>query len=264
MGEFRRLAAPDQQSLAEFFATSPERMLLARARAAQPADLWGWRNDQLQAIALLGANTLLHGSPDAAADIAELLQRRRGAFRTLVGDAPLVLAVLGELAATRAGEPWLLRASQPFLLLAAPPIGRPAGVVRPAELTDLPAYTRAGVEMYRGELESEPDVSGLRKRFAAGIRQGRCFAWVERGEVRFKCDVSVVVDDVCHIQGVWLDPRLRGRQLSAGLLTDVLQQVQADIAPKVTLYVNDFNAAALRLYEQVGFKQIGSFASAFY
>jgi predicted GNAT family acetyltransferase len=34
-----------------------------------------------------------------------------------------------------------------------------------------------------------------------------------------------------------------------------------DVAPAVSLYVNDFNEPARRSYERVGFKQVGTFAS---
>jgi predicted GNAT family acetyltransferase len=33
------------------------------------------------------------------------------------------------------------------------------------------------------------------------------------------------------------------------------------IAPVVSLYVNDYNTAARRAYERVGFRQVGSFTS---
>ncbi|MDQ3054761.1 MAG: GNAT family N-acetyltransferase, partial [Actinomycetota bacterium] len=35
----------------------------------------------------------------------------------------------------------------------------------------------------------------------------------------------------------------------------------AEVAPVVSLYVNDFNAAAKAAYARVGFAQVGTFAS---
>jgi predicted GNAT family acetyltransferase len=41
----------------------------------------------------------------------------------------------------------------------------------------------------------------------------------------------------------------------------VVAGAQASVAPIVSLYVNDFNIAARRSYEKVGFRQVGTFAS---
>jgi predicted GNAT family acetyltransferase len=41
----------------------------------------------------------------------------------------------------------------------------------------------------------------------------------------------------------------------------VVDACRRDLAPAVSLYVNDFNAPARRAYERVGFSQVGTFAS---
>lgn len=261
--ELRRLNSADAEAVAEFFAAQPALRLLAEARWRERGDLWGEFEHGLQGLLAIGGNALVHGEFAAPAAVAQLLQHRP-AVRSIVGDAAVVEEVVDRIANQTGDRPWLLRPSQPYLRLAAAPQVPVAGRVRPAEVGDLPAYTLAGAAMYRAELESEPDVSSLRQRFAASIRAGRSFVWIERGAVRFKCDVSVVLADRCHIQGVWLDPALRGVGLAAPLLADVLVQVQQTFAPQVTLYVNDFNLPALRVYQRLGFEQIGTFASAFY
>ena len=41
----------------------------------------------------------------------------------------------------------------------------------------------------------------------------------------------------------------------------VVRAVRADVAPLVSLYVNDYNARAIRAYERVGFTTVGTFAT---
>jgi predicted GNAT family acetyltransferase len=37
--------------------------------------------------------------------------------------------------------------------------------------------------------------------------------------------------------------------------------VRSRFAPSVSLYVNDYNVRAVRTYERVGFRQVGTFAT---
>jgi predicted GNAT family acetyltransferase len=43
----------------------------------------------------------------------------------------------------------------------------------------------------------------------------------------------------------------------AAVVRDALRRV----APSVSLYVNDYNAAARRLYDRCGFRRVGTFAT---
>ena len=65
---------------------------------------------------------------------------------------------------------------------------------------------------------------------------------VDDGEVVFKADVGSVALGVAQIQGVWVAPRWRGQGLAGPAMAAVVEQVRAEIAEVVTLYVNDFNA----------------------
>jgi len=60
---------------------------------------------------------------------------------------------------------------------------------------------------------------------------------------------------------VWVIPELRGQGLAAPALASVVDFVQEEIAPNVTLYVNDFNRAARNVYARIGFDQVGEFAT---
>ena len=65
----------------------------------------------------------------------------------------------------------------------------------------------------------------------------------------------------CQVQGVWVDPELRGHGFGTAGTAAVASLALAEIAPVVSLYVNGFNVAARVAYERVGFVQEGTFAS---
>ena len=84
----------------------------------------------------------------------------------------------------------------------------------------------------------------------------------------FKTDVGAVWDaptgTVVQLTGVWTRDDLRGRGIGTAALAAVVDAVRRDHTGAdgiVSLYVNDFNAAALRLYARLGFERAGTFAT---
>ena len=77
----------------------------------------------------------------------------------------------------------------------------------------------------------------------------------------FKAEIGAATAEVCQVQGVWVHPSLRGQGLGAAGTAAVVEPARASVAPVVSLYVNDYNVAARRTYERVGFRQVGTFAS---
>jgi predicted GNAT family acetyltransferase len=77
----------------------------------------------------------------------------------------------------------------------------------------------------------------------------------------FKADVGSVALGVAQIQGVWLAPSWRGQGFAEPAMAAVVETVLSEIAPTATLYVNDFNAPARATYRQIGFTEIGTFAT---
>ena len=66
---------------------------------------------------------------------------------------------------------------------------------------------------------------------------------------------------MAEIQGVWVEPSLRGFGLGREGLALVCETIQAAMAPTVSLYVNSFNREAIESYEAVGFRRIGTFST---
>jgi predicted GNAT family acetyltransferase len=99
-------------------------------------------------------------------------------------------------------------------------------------------------------------------RVAELIGSGRSFArFGEHGEVVFKAEIGAVTQGACQIQGVWVAPGHRGRRISEAGMAAVMEYALREVAPVVSLYVNDFNVRARAAYRRVGFREVGAFMS---
>ena len=77
----------------------------------------------------------------------------------------------------------------------------------------------------------------------------------------FKAEIGAATPFSCQVQGVWVDPSLRGRGISVPAMAATVRLARTHIAPVVSLYVNDFNTVARRTYESCGFRQHATFAT---
>ena len=138
--------------------------------------------------------------------------------------------------------------------------------VRPVRAAEFDSYYAASVAMYTEEVGADPGTgpnSSYRNYCRWLVDLGRAFAIVEDGRVVFKADIGAASGQVAQIQGVWRDPRLRGRGVSVAAMAAVVEHAQATWQT-ACLYVNDFNVAAVRCYVGVGFEQVGELATVLY
>ena len=68
-------------------------------------------------------------------------------------------------------------------------------------------------------------------------------------------------NEIAQLQGVWVNPSMRGQGLAAPALAAAVVEIRASGAQAVSLYVNDFNIPARKTYDHVGFKQMATFAT---
>jgi predicted GNAT family acetyltransferase len=102
---------------------------------------------------------------------------------------------------------------------------------------------------------------GYRARVAEQERAGRAFAKVTDGQVVFKAEIAVVTRHTVQLQGVWTHPQWRGKGIAAASLATVVREALRRFAPTVSLYVNGYNEPARRLYDRLGFRRVGTFAT---
>ena len=116
--------------------------------------------------------------------------------------------------------------------------------------------------MILGELGYDPRAQ--RSTFIAGVRRaielGSWWVWIVDNELRFQCNIGARTPVTAQIQGVWTPPGLRGRGHATNALATTASRLLAS-NPTVSLYVNDFNSAAIALYDRIGFTRVGELAT---
>ena len=158
-----------------------------------------------------------------------------------------------------------LRDDQPLMVCIQDPEAESLEGVRRLGIEDLDVFMPAAIDMFTEEVGVSPVAGGrgpgYRARVAQSISQGRVYGRIDRGEVIFKAEIGAVGRGSAQLQGVWITPRLRGSGLSTSALSAVVKVARAEHAPRISLYANHHNEPALRAYERVGFRQIGTFAT---
>jgi predicted GNAT family acetyltransferase len=167
------------------------------------------------------------------------------------------------------GEGWGpardIRPRQPFLTLEQTPAVAPDPLVRRVRPSEIDVLYPACVAMFTEELGVSPEADGgarmYRSRVAQLISKGLAFARIEDGEVLFKAEVGALTPHAGQVQGVWVNPAMRGQGISAPAMAAVATAVLRDLAPVVSLYVNEHNEPARRSYATVGFVEHTRFAT---
>ncbi len=230
------------------------------------AEVWAYPgNGRVEALCYAGANLVpVNADADACRVFAERARRQGRRCSSIVGPAGQVGA-LWTLLEQAWGPARAVRDNQPLMVISDQPRVAPDPLVRRVTPSEIDILYPACVAMFTEEVGVSPfngDGGALyRARVAELIAQGRAFARIEDGRVVFKAEVGAATSQACQIQGVWVDPQLRGRGISNSGMAAVVMQAQATIAPLVSLYVNDFNAPARAAYRKVGFVEVGAFMS---
>ncbi|SCG54371.1 hypothetical protein GA0070623_2239 [Micromonospora rifamycinica] len=219
----------------------------------------------LESICWLGGNlTPILATDSAVAAFAEQLSGEERLCSSIVGRADAVLG-LWERLADHWGPARDVRPNQPLLAtdaLPAIPADPEVRRVRPSEVHRL---FPAAVAMYAEEVGVSPlaDDGGraYRRRVEDLVRAGRAYARLVDGEVVFKAELAVVTRRTAQIQGVWVAPQWRGRGIATAAMAAVVRDALLRVAPTVSLYVNDFNRPARRVYERCGFHPVGTLAT---
>lgn len=268
LGESERRAVERLLDLDPFAGAQVAERVAARGLAWWRADgrilgYGGRRN--LESICWLGGNlTPVLASGPAVAAFAEQLGAEERICSSIVGRADAVLGLWDRLSG-HWGPARDVRPNQPLLATDAVPAVPADPQVRRVRSGEVDQLFPAAVAMYTEEVGVSPLTEdggrGYRRRVADLVRAGRAYARFVDGEVVFKAELAVVTRRTAQVQGVWVAPEWRGRGMAAAAMAAVVRDALLRVAPTVSLYVNDFNAPARRVYERCGFRPVGTLAT---
>ncbi len=230
------------------------------------ADFLGYFDDgHLKSALLLGANVVpINTSSVARQEFATVLARQGRRCSSIVGTQAEALD-LWSLLENSWGASRSIRQTQPVMSMSSHSSVQADDEVRYATLSDLDSLFPACVEMFTHEVGVSPISQGggaaYRNRISELITSKRSFVRTQQGEVIFKAEIGALGNGVAQVQGVWVHPDFRGQGLAAPAMSAVVTRVLNDLAPTVSLYVNEFNKPALATYERVGFEVVDTFAT---
>jgi uncharacterized protein len=233
-------------------------------------EMWGrFDGGDLVAACHVGANLVpVEATPDDARAFGERALARSRSVSTIVGQHEAV-EVFWNTVAAQWDRPRELRWQQPHLQIDHPPLVEPHPEVRRTTRADLDLLYPACVAMYTEEVGVSPEAGGggelYRARVAQLVSRGWSFArFDERGRLLFKAEVACATPYAAQIQGVYVPAACRGAGLATAGMAAVVEIVRREIAPTVSLYVNDWNTSARAVYQRVGFRESARFATVMY
>ena len=262
-----RYAPHQQRAVVEFLDSAPyDNVFLTHLILWDPPSLArgalyvAYDGDAVCGVAFFGRQVVL-AADDAAIDAFIPLAAKHRRERMIVGPRPQVVRYWSGVKA-RHRTARTVRDRQPVMAVDASTLIASDGltVARHARLDETTSVAQSSAEMILGELGYDP--RALPVDFAGGVSQmiARRMWWVgERdGTLCFFCNVGAWSSQTAQLQSIWTPPSMRGAGLATSALAGVCRQLLQDV-PTLSLYVNDFNLAAIRLYERVGFRSVGEF-----
>lgn len=248
-----------------FLAARLEQTKQSKFRPSYP-DLLGYFDDgNLKSVLMTGANIVpVNTSLIARQEFSTALNRSGRRSSSIVGPAEEVLDLWSRVSASW-GPAREVRGNQPVLSMRSNSSVEIDHDVRYSNLSDLEDLVPACIAMFTEEVGISPTINGggnaYRNRISELVSSRRSFVKYLGSELVFKAEIGTIGAGVAQIQGVWVKPEYRGKGISVSAMAAVVKLVLADVAPVVSLYVNDYNEVALKTYRSVGFEQVDTFAT---
>jgi predicted GNAT family acetyltransferase len=222
------------------------------------------RRGRVNGLVYYGAQLVIAADDDSVLDAFAIETRKHRGLRSFVGPKDAVDGLWARVERWHA-QPVIVRDEQPLYVLERDALraGAPdAAEVRRARPDDAELIAEHSGRMILGELGYDPRAN--RSGFTAAVRRaiahGVWWVYVVDGELRFQLNVGPRSAATAQLQGVWTPPEQRGKGYAKAALAAIARQLLTTEA-SLSLYVNGFNAPAIALYERLGFRRAGTFAT---
>ena len=210
-------------------------------------------------VAYFGHQIVLASEEAALAGFAQMAKRYPGEH-AIVGPRATVMAYW-ELICSDHTPPRLVRDRQYLMAIDGSSLLHPSSdmvLARRARDEEWEAVAKNSAAMIANELETDGDfgISDFNANIRQMIRLGLWWVGERAGQLCFFCNVGPWSPQTAQLQGIWTPPELRGQGLATAALGSICSLLLQHV-PTLSLYVNDFNAPAIALYEKLGFYRVG-------
>ena len=267
--EIRLLGRADEQAALAFLDRQPARDVFIASRVLNDrvlrapgwSPLWGAFSGSGELLGLLHVGPNVVPAVDDIAICEALAPTAAGsaATRMLVGERRAVMR-LWELIGPSYGPARQVRDRQYVYSVDPETLRSPAarrGRARLATPGDEERVLHLSAAMYTEEMGENPlarDPSGYRRRVQILTARGWTYVYELGGELLFKMDIGCASNRGAQIQGVYVPPEARGQGVGTAAMAACCT-LAFERHPSLSLYVNDFNAPAVALYERIGFQR---------
>ncbi len=219
----------------------------------------GTRLGAVLMVGPLGGTSLAARTDGAWTPLARFAASLRVAPRHVVGPEDVTVPFLEAYAPLAPPVVWSRR-EPVYLLEHAPVADAPIEVATPGDLDEIVANSREQHREDLGDDRRRLDPKGFRRQHEADLRSARWRVLRDRGAIVFQVHVGARTERAVQVGGVFTPLAQRGRGWAtrglAALTRNLLERNAA-----VSLFCDESNAPARRLYAKLGFRAVSHYRS---
>ena len=271
----RQLTEANRKEVLEFLAAQPVHTVVMASfiqdNGLESADnrgkFYGYRNAKgtLEGVALIGHTTLIEArSADSLHAFAIAARTSEMPIHIMMSSGNTTETFWKYFAGDNCPprlvcEEMLFELNFPFL------VRESRWNVRLAKAEELEQVAEAHAEIAFAESGVDPlvrDRAGFLKRTLKRIEKNRTFVVFENGRLLFKADIAAESSDVYYLEGIYVAPEARGKNIGAICLAKLSLEL-LNHKQHICLLTNVDCKAAHRSYEKAGYKNTGKCTTIF-